>query len=46
MKAQVEVHTYPGQKHAFARHNGSHYDAASAKLANGRTLAFFQKHLG
>lgn len=45
-KAQVEIHTYPGQKHAFARHNGSHYDAASAKLANGRTLAFFQKHLG
>ncbi len=45
-KAEVEIHTYPGQKHAFARHNGSHYDAASAKLANGRTLAFFQKHLG
>lgn len=42
---QVEAHTYPGRDHAFARAGGEHYDAADAKLANGRTLAFFQKHL-
>ncbi|MDB5450231.1 MAG: ysgA [Phenylobacterium sp.] len=43
---QIEVHTYPGRDHAFARAGGEHYDAADAKLAGGRSLAFFQKHLG
>ena len=43
---QVTIHTYPGRDHAFARHGGEHYDEADAKLAAGRTLAFFQTHLG
>jgi carboxymethylenebutenolidase len=43
---QVEIYTYPGCNHAFAREGGQHYDAASARLANGRTLTFFKKHLG
>ncbi|KQW69131.1 carboxymethylenebutenolidase [Phenylobacterium sp. Root77] len=42
---QVEIHTYPGRDHAFARQGGEHYDAADAKLAGGRTLAFFTQHL-
>jgi carboxymethylenebutenolidase len=42
----VEIYTYPGCDHAFARVGGQHYDDAAAKLAGGRTLAFFQKHLG
>jgi carboxymethylenebutenolidase len=42
----VEVHTYPGRNHAFARPGGEHYDAADAKLAAGRTQQFFQKTLG
>lgn len=42
----VELYTYPGRNHAFARHGGAHYNEADAKLANGRTLAFFQKNLG
>ena len=42
---QVEIFTYPGRDHAFARVGGEHYDTADAKLANGRTLAFFQQHL-
>ena len=42
---QVTAHTYPGCDHAFARHGGEHYDEASAKLANGRSLTFFQQHL-
>jgi carboxymethylenebutenolidase len=42
---QIEIHTYPGRDHAFARIGGEHYDAADAKLANGRTLAFFKQHL-
>ena len=43
---QVEVYTYPGRDHAFAREGGEHYNEADAKLAGGRTLQFFQKHLG
>jgi carboxymethylenebutenolidase len=41
----LEIHTYPGCNHAFARNHGAHYDAAAAQLANGRTDAFFAKHL-
>jgi carboxymethylenebutenolidase len=43
---QIEIHTYPGRDHAFARAGGEHYNEADAKLAGGRTLAFFKKHLG
>jgi carboxymethylenebutenolidase len=43
---QIEIHTYPGRNHAFARVGGEHYDEADARLANGRTLTFFRKHLG
>jgi carboxymethylenebutenolidase len=44
--AQIEVFTYPGCSHAFARHRGTKYDGAAATLANGRTASFFAKHLG
>ncbi len=43
---QVELHTYEGRDHAFARKGGQHYDEADAKLANGRTATFFKKVLG
>ena len=44
---QIEIHTYPGCDHAFARARAaSTLDAAAAKLANGRTLTFFQRSLG
>lgn len=42
---QIEVHTYAGRDHAFAREGGAHYDAADAAKANGRSLTFFQKAL-
>jgi carboxymethylenebutenolidase len=42
----VEIHTYPGRDHAFARIGGEHYDAADAALAGQRTLDFFRKNLG
>jgi carboxymethylenebutenolidase len=42
----VEIHTYPGRNHAFARPGGDHYDDADAKLANDRTAAFFKQYLG
>lgn len=32
-KPNATVYSYPGQRHAFARHNGTHYDAAAAALA-------------
>ena len=43
---QIELHTYAGRDHAFARVGGEHYDAADAKTANDRTLAFFKTNLG
>jgi carboxymethylenebutenolidase len=44
-KANATVYSYPGQRHAFARHNGAHYDAAAATLANGRTSEFLHRQL-
>lgn len=41
----AEIYQYEGCWHAFARHGGAHYDKDAATLANGRTLAFFRKHL-
>jgi carboxymethylenebutenolidase len=45
-RLDATVCSYPGQHHAFARHNGAHYDAAAATLANGRTNEFLHPHLG
>src|SRR3546814_474133 len=42
---KATTHLYKGQDHAFARPGGEHYDAASAKLANERTINFFKEHL-
>jgi carboxymethylenebutenolidase len=44
-KDSVQVFTYPGCRHAFARHRGTHYDKDAAALANGRTAGFFKLHL-
>src|SRR5262245_24683744 len=41
----VTLHDYAGQDHAFARVGGAHYDAASAELADLRTLEFFARNL-
>jgi carboxymethylenebutenolidase len=43
---QVELYSYPGRDHAFARPGGEHYDATDAALAKSRTLALFKKALG
>lgn len=42
-KPNATVYSYPGQHHAFARHNGAHYNAAAAALANRRTSEFLQQ---
>jgi carboxymethylenebutenolidase len=44
-KPNAIVYSYPGQRHAFARHKGAHYDAAAAAVANGRTAEFLHLHL-
>ncbi|MGA2879328.1 MAG: dienelactone hydrolase family protein [Bryobacteraceae bacterium] len=44
-KPNATVHSYPGQHHAFARHNGTHYNATAAALANGRTSEFLHQQL-
>jgi carboxymethylenebutenolidase len=45
LNPHIEIYTYPGRNHAFARPNGDHYDAADAATANNRTLDFFRRHL-
>ena len=40
------VHMYDGTQHGFNNDTTPRYDAAAAKLAWERTIAFFKKHLG
>src|ERR1700677_2500930 len=44
-KPKATVFSSPGQSHAFSRHNGKHYNAAAAHLANGRTSEFLNRQL-
>src|SRR5580692_5197947 len=44
-KPNAMVYSYAGQRHAFSRHNGTHYNAAAAHLANGRTSEFLAQQL-
>ena len=44
-KPKATVYSYPRQHHAFARHNGAHYDASAAALANSRTSEFLNRQL-
>jgi carboxymethylenebutenolidase len=40
-----EGHTYPGTQHGFHNNSTPRYNEAAAKLAWGRTLDFFRRHL-
>src|ERR1700722_5612778 len=44
-KPNATVYSYPGQRHAFTRHNGTHYNATAAVLANRRTSEFLHQQL-
>jgi carboxymethylenebutenolidase len=44
-KVNYERYLYPGTQHGFNNDTTPRYDAAAAKLAWERTLAFFNKHL-
>jgi carboxymethylenebutenolidase len=41
----IEIHSYAGAQHAFARGNGMHYDENAAKLAQARTQKFLNAAL-
>ncbi len=42
-KPNATVYSYPGQSHAFSRHDGAHYNAAAAHLANARTSEYVRE---
>ena len=42
----VTLHDYEGLDHGFAAEMGNRRDDAGAKLADARTVAFFEAHLG
>ncbi len=42
---QYQEYTYPGVEHGFNNDTTPRYDAAAAKLAWDRTIAFFNQHL-
>ena len=44
-KPNATVYSYPGQYHAFSRHNGAHYNAEAAALAHDRTYEFLHHQL-
>ena len=42
----VTIYEYAEQDHAFTREGGKHYDEAAKQLADGRTIAWLNQHLG
>jgi carboxymethylenebutenolidase len=44
-KPNATVYSYPGQNHAFSRHNGAHYNAGAAALSHRRTNEFLHQQL-
>jgi len=45
-RPEVEIHVYPGAQHGFACDERPSYSAADTQLAQSRTLAFFDRHMG
>ncbi|HEX8448585.1 MAG TPA: dienelactone hydrolase family protein [Allosphingosinicella sp.] len=43
---KVVLHDYPGEDHGFAAEMGKRRSEEAANLADGRTEAFFEQHLG
>ncbi len=44
-KSNATVYSYLGQRHAFSRHGGAHYNAEAAALAHERTYVFLNRQL-
>jgi carboxymethylenebutenolidase len=45
-KVDYQHYVYAGAQHGFNNDTTPRYDEAAAKLAWGRTMDFFRKHLG
>ncbi|NIE64805.1 dienelactone hydrolase family protein [Burkholderia sp. Ax-1719] len=45
-RAGVELYTYPGADHAFARTGSAHWDKAAASMAHQRAVTAFRETLG
>jgi len=43
---RVTIHDYPGEDHGFAAETGKRRSEEAARLADGRTEAFFAEHVG
>jgi len=43
---KVTIHDYPGEDHGFAAEMGERRSENAARLADGRTEAFFAEHIG
>ena len=43
---RVTIYDYPGEDHGFATESGKRRSDAAARLADGRTEAFFAAHIG
>jgi carboxymethylenebutenolidase len=43
--SNCEVFSYPGCRHAFSRHGGTHFDAGAARHSRARSLEFFNRNL-
>jgi carboxymethylenebutenolidase len=41
----TEIYSYPGQPHAFSRHNRADFNAAAAALARSRSIEFLKRTL-
>ncbi|HXF18181.1 MAG TPA: dienelactone hydrolase family protein [Burkholderiales bacterium] len=45
-RKDVEIYSYPGVDHAFARTGGMHYDRPASMMAHSRSIALFRKVMG
>jgi carboxymethylenebutenolidase len=43
---KVEIYTYPGVDHAFARAGGMHYDKPASLMAHERSIAALKREIG
>jgi carboxymethylenebutenolidase len=43
---RIEIYTYPGVEHAFARIGGMHFDKLASMMAQQRTIATLKRELG
>ncbi|MFB8829321.1 dienelactone hydrolase family protein [Azotobacter sp. CWF10] len=45
-RANIELYSYPGCEHAFARVGSQHYDQSAAELAHRRSIAALRREIG